>query len=511
MSTDFHYRKRAILWLLLIVLNIVIRIPSAPHEIGGDTYQLHTLANSITQFGEARWWIHWLSVFGMYTYSYASAVPFSLSGISQLTNTEMEITVYIYSLLLGLLSSVTAYVMAGRIYNEFIFKYSMSLFYSISTGILSFTSWNASARGLYLVLFPLFVFVLLKNFSSIPKKLLLLVCLLIFLRTTHNFSYFTVPLILVFILIEIVEKSKISFKDIYMYKYKNQIFLFVTCVMFIIPFFNKLFIVGSKYQALITLFIVTSRYVGPLVMFILPGFLYLSLKNNKTKLEDFVLISTLFFIPISYSATYGKFVTLPIMIFYVSVAFKNIALSKKKSSAVIIILLICSLTLFSSFYSHFRTGQSDSYFYMSEETYSAGLWVRDSMPESTRVYTTGGEIWRMLAISEGHINVPTLPPLELIYGFVDDVSNSTNKTSPLSMEYYFEGPYVQKSSTSTWGEFQWYAYFDINDGRVKNFLEKYDLKYAIIDVYSSNQPLTQSLRNEKPLIYSDGRIEIWDI
>lgn len=511
MNTDFRYRNKALLWLLLIVLNIIIRIPSASHEIGGDTYQLHALANSISQFGEARWWINWLSVFGMYSYSYASAVPFSLSGISQLTGTEMETTVYMYSLLIGLFSSTTAYIMAGRIYNEFLFKYCMSLFYSISTGILSFTLWNASARGLYLVLFPLFVFALLGKFSSTLKKSLLLVLLLIFLRSTHNFSYFTIPLLLVFILIEITEELKIPFKDISISKYKNMIFLLITCIILIVPFFNKLFIVGSKYQAIITLLVTTTRYVGPSVAFALPGFLYLSLKKNKTKYENFILISTLFFIPIFYSAIYGKFVTLPIIIIYVSVAFKNMALNKKRSSAIIIILLICSLSLFSSFYSHFRSGSSDSYFSMSEEANAAGLWAKNNIKENTRMYTTGGETWRVLAISDGHINMPTLPPLSLVYGFEYDVSNSTNKTSPLSLDYYFDGPYVQKSGASTWGEYQWYAYFNINDQRVKNFIHKYNLEYVINDVYSSDEPLTRSLENEKSLIYNDGRMNIWDI
>ena len=71
--------------VLLLLLNIIIRIPSIPHEKGYDSFFIHSLANSISYAGVAQWWINWMSVFGLYPYSYASAVPFTLSGISQLT------------------------------------------------------------------------------------------------------------------------------------------------------------------------------------------------------------------------------------------------------------------------------------------------------------------------------------------------------------------------------------------------------------------------------------------
>lgn len=509
MDMNTHYQRKVILCLLLIALNIVIRIPSVAHEMGGDTFQLHALANSISQYGEARWWVNWLSVFGMYSYSYASAVPFSLSGISQVVGVDGETSVYIYSLALGLLSCGTAYIMAGAIYNEFLFKYLMSLFYSISAGILLFTFWNASARGVFLVMFPLFVFILLKKFPSLWKKSVIMILLLIFLRSAHNFFYFTIPLILVYISIKLVTKANISFKKITR-NYQDYLYLFLACIIFMIPFMTKLFITGSKYQGFISILITTTRYVGPIIAFLIPGFLYLALKSNKTNLEYFMLFSTLFFIPIFYSVTYGKFIILPLVMFYITIAVKNMILNKKNFS-IYLIIVILSLSCFSSFYSNFRTGSTDDYFYMSEEANAAGLWTKNNMQENTRVYTTGAEVWRMLAISDGHINFPTLPSLELTYGLVDNISDSTIPTSPYSMDYYFEGPYVQKPGTSKWGEFQWYSVYEINNVRVKKFIDRYDIKYIIYDRYSGSSLLIRSLSEEKSLIYHDGRIHIWEI
>lgn len=509
MNMNNHCQRKVILCLLLIALNIIIRIPSVAHEMGGDTFQLHALANSISQYGEARWWVNWLSVFGMYSYSYASAVPFSLSGISQVMGVEGETSVYIYSLVLGLLSCGTAYIMASTIYNEFLFKYLVSLFYSISSGILLFTSWNASARGVFLVMFPLFIFLLLKELPSLWKKIIIIITLLIFLRSAHNFFYFTIPLIFAYITTKLVSKTNISFKQ-KIKNYQDYAYIFIVCIVFMIPFMTKLFITGSKYQGFISILVTTTRYIGPIIIFIIPGFLYLALKSNKSNLEYFMLFSTLFFIPIFYSVTYGKFIILPIAIFYISIAVRNMILNKKNFS-IYLIIVILSLSCFSSFYSNFRTGSSDDYFYMSEKTNAAGIWVKENMQENTRVYTTGAEIWRMLAISDGHMNFPTLPPLELTYGFVDNITNSTIPTSPYSTEYYFEGPYIQKPGTSKWGEYQWHSYYEINNWRVKKLIELYSLRYIIDDTYSERRPLTESLQREKSRIFNNGRIQIWEV
>lgn len=91
LKNEVSQRKKVILFLLLILLNVTLRIYAVPHETGNDSYQIHALANSISESGTARWWLNPLSVFGLYSYSYASAVPpFLLSGISQLSNVDME-------------------------------------------------------------------------------------------------------------------------------------------------------------------------------------------------------------------------------------------------------------------------------------------------------------------------------------------------------------------------------------------------------------------------------------
>ena len=86
----FSKKMKIILFSLLIVLNLILRIPFYPHEYGADSFVIHILANSVSQFGHARWWINPLSVVGLYPYSECSAVPFILSEISQCTGIDGE-------------------------------------------------------------------------------------------------------------------------------------------------------------------------------------------------------------------------------------------------------------------------------------------------------------------------------------------------------------------------------------------------------------------------------------
>lgn len=167
-----HTKSKFMLLSLLTILNIILRIPSIPHEKGGDSFVIHEYANSITRSGVGGWWTNWLAVFGSYPNTYASAIPFSLSGLSQLTglnNVKMEDTLLLFSVIIGLFSIFAVYSLAGTVYNNFLFKFIMALFFSVSQGIMVFSTWELSTRGPFIILLPLFVFLLLKKIHYIKK------------------------------------------------------------------------------------------------------------------------------------------------------------------------------------------------------------------------------------------------------------------------------------------------------------------------------------------------------
>ena len=201
-NSDVQYnpsrRTKFLLMGLLLILNIIIRIPSIPHEKGYDSFFIHSLANSVSIFGVAKWWINWMSIFGLYPDSYASAVPFTLSGISQVTGIEMEKAILLFCVMIGLFGMCTAYVFAGRIYNNFLFKYIMSLFFSLAPGLMLFTTWEVSTRGQFIVFLPLFLYILLKEDLKIKKYILLFICL-IFIFSTHHYAFFLLPISIIYV------------------------------------------------------------------------------------------------------------------------------------------------------------------------------------------------------------------------------------------------------------------------------------------------------------------------
>ena len=179
----FSKRSKYLLFGLLVALNIIIRIPSVPHECTDDSYAIHTLANSISLFGEARWWLHPLSIGGFYPYSYASSVPFLLSGISQCTGMDMEWTIWLFSLVGGVFSMFAAYLMAGAIKDNDLFKFLVAFAYSLSPGILLHSTFNASTRGLFTMLLPLFIYLLLKTRNYFRNIVLIFILFQMSLRS----------------------------------------------------------------------------------------------------------------------------------------------------------------------------------------------------------------------------------------------------------------------------------------------------------------------------------------
>jgi hypothetical protein len=192
-ESEISRSKKVILFTLLIILNIVLRIPSIPHEKGADSFFIHSLANSIISFGYANWWVHWLSVFGYYPYSYASAIPFSLSGISQATGIELEYTILMFCIIIGLFSMFSAYLLAGVIYDDFLFKYLMALFYSISPSIMFFSTWEISSRGPFIIFLPFIIYLIMKNLQY-AKRALLIIISVIFLFSIHHLAVILIPI-----------------------------------------------------------------------------------------------------------------------------------------------------------------------------------------------------------------------------------------------------------------------------------------------------------------------------
>lgn len=205
-----HFSKRVhyLILLFITLLNIIIRYPITPHEIGIDSFYIHMLGNSITENGYATWAIHLLSYFGMFPESYPIAIPYLISGFSQLSGLPMEATIYAVSLFFGILSIFTGYILAGEIMNDDRFRFLVAISLSTSPIIVKFSSWTMSTRGLFLTLSPIFLYLLYRS-ETVDKiqqifYYMLTFLLLVVMATIHRMFWILFILWLLFYIVNIL-------------------------------------------------------------------------------------------------------------------------------------------------------------------------------------------------------------------------------------------------------------------------------------------------------------------
>jgi hypothetical protein len=502
-----RYNHKYLLFILLLILNLVIRLPSIPHEKGYDSFFIHSLANSLSTYGNAEWWLNWMSVFGFYPYSYASAVPFILSGFSQLSGIGMENTILIFCILIGFLGIFTSYILAGQLFEGYLSKYIAGLFFSIAAGVMLFTTWEASARGLFMVMFPFYLFLLFKKYTTIKSIFLITICL-IFQFSVHHYAFFLIVLSIAFLCLQFARRFlPFIFKEPYM-TYLFGVFLIG---VFLMPFFTRFLISsGSRYGWIITSFITNARQTGPIIFFAISGVIYLLFKN-KSKNDVLLLSFIVALLPTLYSHIYGPFIFLLPIVLLATIGFGNLLkasmATKKKLFYMFCIFSIVSFISFSSYYNHYRTGASDEFWYLTEDVYLAGLWGEKYIPDNSRALDVGFETGRMFAISNGHPIMPSSGAVSLAYGWINESNIQVTKNPPTSLTYYFDGPYSTKQGTTFLGSIEWLR---MTASKMEH-LNGYD--YFVEDkyYYKPVKQLVYSESSESNLIYDSQTIAIWDI
>jgi len=192
----------------LILLNIVFRYPTTSHELGVDSFFVHGLANSISANGYAKWAIHPLSIFGVYPFSYPCGVPYILSGVSQCTGLNMEWTIFLVAILIGIFGMFNAYVMAREVKDDVLFTFLVAFAFSTAPIFLYFTRWTSSPRHLFLALLPLLMWTLLRYHNKKDKRcILLFIVLFMVLSAVHRMIWLMIPILFAYFVAVIIQKA----------------------------------------------------------------------------------------------------------------------------------------------------------------------------------------------------------------------------------------------------------------------------------------------------------------
>ena len=510
----FSKRKKILLLCLLILLNVIIRIPSVPHPIGDDSFVIHILANSISLFGYAKWWIHPLSVVGNYPYSYASAFPFFLSGISQCIGFETVHTIWLYCILIAVFSVFVAYLISGEIIDDDLFKFLTAFGFSLAPAILAYTSWTIPSRGFFIILLLLFIFLLLKCRNSILKYSFLTFVLILLLFSVHHYVYFIIVFLVSYIILIIGFNLCKRIKPVNVLKKLTPLVPIAGFfLMYSIPFFTRHFIEGSRYVD----WIPYVRYTGIFLVPAAGGLTYLIFKHNKKFGECFLLLTTILFTAFICNQTYMKFFIPIFVILLAGIGLKNaleVSGQKKKYAGVTVIIFLLLFVSFSGFYQHWRTNVGGGIrihaWYMEETPYAGALWIKDNINMDKKlIYNDYLIARRMFAISEVPTFIWDADVCLLTYGFANESDITIFKNSPSTEEFYMETPYVDISVPRVrwYGSTLWNNEVDSRSG--KGIINRFDLSYAIKANVIGENTFSRSLKEKKDCLYNNGRIQVW--
>lgn len=182
---------------LLIILNILLRLPFTPHPHGVDSYLVHWMAESIKKESRPSWLLHPSSLFGLYPYSHPAFVPYLLASTSSITGLEIEATILIYCILFSIIGCLSTYILARKATGRFTPSFLAAAAFSISPAYYRFTYWTISTRGLFITLLPFLLYSLVQSREKQGRKYFAMTGILLFLEFSAHQMYF---LIFLFIL-----------------------------------------------------------------------------------------------------------------------------------------------------------------------------------------------------------------------------------------------------------------------------------------------------------------------
>lgn len=512
-------RSNFILYSLLIILDVILTSQVVPYEIGLDSFGVHILANSLSEFGNAKWILSPLSFFGLYPLSYASTVPFLMSGLSQVTGLEMETVIILYCTIICILGTFTAYLFANALMPENdLYKLLLTFVFSTSPAVLTYSTLTIATRGLLIIIAPLILYLILNALKSLKFAFLTFVCS-IFLYATHHMFYFIIPSFLVFaiiyMLLRLSKKIPLSNKLLENKKLEKLLpFVFIVgfLIMFSVPFFMGKFLETSRYDPI---YISYTRYFGVLLPFGLSGLVFLILKSKKNILELFLLLNTIFLTSLIYKTTYMKWFFPVLFSPLVGIGLINLANSSIKKRALLVSFLLVSSIIFSGYYQFLHDYSSHEFDerYIEHSTYLTGHWMENKIETSV---ISNDELFasRLLAVAET-VHQPTRTPINnFIYDFVDVNLSSFEYYSIKSEEFYYstgEGEDYDSLGQGLWYDFNRMKINPLDFG-INYFVENTKSNgYIVWNHKGFPSELLHKAYDESDAIYDVGTVKIWKL
>ncbi|HLF07250.1 MAG TPA: hypothetical protein VI893_08785 [Thermoplasmata archaeon] len=391
-----------LLLLTILLVVVALRFPTTPHPLGGDTYLILQMAEILSQDGAGSWQLSPISYFGFYPYSYPTGYPAVVSAMGQMTGLTAEIVVYITALVVGLLSSLGAFVLCHRYTDDPKASLLAALIYGTIPVVIAFSNWQISARGPFLAILPFFLLALVARVGLL-KKLLLIGLLLFAAMSVHRMAVMLVPVLLIYVSLR--ARPRLGALALRLMGFERRRWLVTAVALsavvfgFAIPFLpdppapfdNHWWLDTEAGGALpdnvpgggpsLLVVYVAGRW-GISLLFGVLGLLAGALKEHKTPLDWLMLGMVVILAPFLPVASYS-YETLTVVATLLTAVFLVRALSSRNSRlrlrVVVTSILIAGMIAFSSFTVFYRTGNYDPITnfrnYVTDDEYSSSLYL----------------------------------------------------------------------------------------------------------------------------------------
>lgn len=536
----------------LIMLNIVMRYPFFPHEYGCDTPDQHTLANTISKYGCAKWVINPSSFFGLTPMSYSSGFLFILSGVSQCTGMSMESVILIISIFIGVLGALTSYLMAKEIKNDDFFAFIVAFSFSLSPIFLISTIWNASSRQLFVVLLPLFIWGMLRCRSETATRwgyVAFTVFLFIILLAIHHMT-FLLPFIILAYLTSIIvyERGKKM-----MFSKKLITILPILClIIFVLLLLPQLFRAGFyeeyyiwwKYRSgyffegtqwhilLMNMIVDYGSKFGPMIILGIIGFIsilyrpkrvskdIISMYRAKRSFNDiFMIFVILLFVPLASFGPYALYLFLPFMCILIGIGTRHLIDSwksirkwknalRKLALPIVVAFLLISIG-FSNFMVRHWVNMPGFYTttWMTDKEYDTGLFAKEYLNENDTIMTNEYFIGIRTSAVSGTPYFTSIEPQVLVYGWVDKEQLKLRPSfisNLFKWERLYEYTAVEERVKND--------YWQLQNGDIDSTLytrTRYGINYAIENHKIVDVKFVQSMHETRYKIYDNGEHSVW--
>jgi hypothetical protein len=147
------------------VFSVVLRYPVA-HELGVDSFQIHSIVNIIAETGSMDWLVNYWAYFGLNPMSYPPAVPITVAAFAGFAGISVETAILCFSLLMGVTVTFTSFLLGRAVSGNDRIGCLTAFLISSSYAVVSFTNWILSTRGAFLVFVPFILALMLKEVSA---------------------------------------------------------------------------------------------------------------------------------------------------------------------------------------------------------------------------------------------------------------------------------------------------------------------------------------------------------